>query len=216
MNEGGMAVLETALCLIFFVFIVLATAALFFFLFNQQIVEHAVYSNAAKIRSVPYQISTRDGDISYRLVTDELERSINTAADSLLRALTTELVGVQENTLTVQVGYLQLAQQMGTPSVSRHGATTRGNPHYAHPLNDLSADRLAQTLGETYATDNSGPAPVLLRVRVYLKTEPFTRFDILRVCPPAIEFDVMVPLRQQAGILAHRDALPHDNQRRIT
>lgn len=215
-TDGGMAVLETALCLILFVFIVLATSALFFFLFNQQVIEHSVYANAAKVKTVPYRISTQDGDLSYYLVTADLERSINDAADAVMTALQNELIGIDEGSLTVQVGYLQLTERSGTFSVSHQSATTRGNAQHASSLTDFSASRLTQTMTGIDSSGGSGPAPVLLRVRVHLLTEPFTRFDLLRVVPSAIEFDVMIPLRQQAGLLARADATGESNQMRMS
>lgn len=211
-----MAVLETALCLIVFVFIVMATAALFFFLFNQQIIEHAAYANAAKVRTVPYRVITRDGDLAYELVENDLIRSINGAANSLMKALTDELIGVDTNSLTVQVGYLQLAQTAGTISVSRFSSTTRGNQAYATYLGDVSADRLTSSIAGTDPADSTGPAPVLLRVRVHLLTESFNRLDLLRVTPEAIKFDVLIPLRQQAGLFARSYQTGAYEQRRMS
>lgn len=201
-SDRGMAVLETALCLIVFVFIVLATAALFFFLFNRQIIEHAVFANAAKVRTVPYRVITRDGDVSYELGEKDLIQSIQGAATSLMKALGDELIGADSNSLTVQVGYLQLTPTPGSFSVLRSGSTTRGNQGYARSLADVGAARLTSSIAGIDSSDSSGPAPVLLRVRVHLLTEAFTRFDLLRVTPDAIEFDVLIPLRQQAGLFA--------------
>lgn len=201
-NESGMAVLETALCLIVFVFIFLATTALFFYLFNQQIVEHAVYANAGKVRTVPYRTGMRGGELSYELVSGDLKRSIDSAADSLMMSLSEELIGFDTNSLTVQVGYLQLTRTSSQFSVLNYADTTRGNARYAQPLDTISPVRLNQTMAGVDNTKTGGPAPVLLRVRVYLSTDAFTRFDLLRVAPHAIEFDVMMPLRQQVGLLA--------------
>ncbi len=198
---GGMIILETALCLILFVTILLATISLFVFLLNRQTIEHAIYSNAAKVGTVPYRITTKNGTVGYELSELPLQREIDNAADSLNQLLSSELMAIGPNDLTIQVGYIQVAGTANELSVGRWHQRLVGDPIGATTFPSLSAPRLHQVLAGITLGDNSAPPPIVLRIRVNLKTDSFTKFDILRVAPRSIIYDVIIPLRQQAGIL---------------
>lgn len=198
---GGMIILESALCLILCMTILLAAVSLFMFLLNRQAIEHAIYSNSGKIGTVPYRIATTNGTVEYELSELPLQQQIDNSANSLMQLLSSELIAIVPNDLTIQVGYLQLAGAENNLSVARWHQRLLGDPTGATTFPSISTPRLRQAIAGINLGDRSAPPPVVLRVRVNLKTNSFTRFDILKVAPRSIVFDVIVPLRQQAGIL---------------
>lgn len=199
----GFAVLEMALCLILFVTILLSSVALSCYLLNKQIVEHAVYANAGKISTVPYRISTDNGQITYTLDEGGLQDVVARTANELSTVLSTELFQVPGNNVALELGYLELSGAAGSVSVKRAFVSKKGAAAQRGDFASISGKRLAETLAGINSDNTAnGPPPVVLRARVTVPTLSFTRFDILRVTPDTLECDVIIPLRQQAGLLA--------------
>jgi len=202
-HSVGFAVLEMALCLILFVTILLASLALSCYILNKQIVEHAVYANAAKISAVPYRITTQNGSVAYSLDETGLQVAINKSLGELSAALSSELFQVKADDISIQLGYLELSGRAKNLSVNRSFFATRGASTNTADFATISKNRLNQTLAGVDSVN--GLSPIVLRARVRLPTDSFTRFDILNVTAKELTLDFIIPLRQQAGLLARSD-----------
>jgi len=204
-HSVGFAVLEMALCLILFVTILLASLALSCYILNKQIVEHAVYANAAKISAVPYRITTQNGSVAYSLDETGLQAAINESLGELSAALSSELFQVKSDDISIQLGYLELSGTAKSLSVNRYFVATRGTPTNTADFLAISPNRLDETLAGIGVDSANGLSPIVLRARVRLPTDSFTRFDILNVTAKELTLDFIIPLRQQAGLLARSD-----------
>jgi cell division protein FtsI/penicillin-binding protein 2 len=194
-----------ALCLILFVTILLASLALSCYILNKQIVEHAVYANAAKISAVPYRITTQNGSVAYSLDETGLQAAINESLGELSAALSSELFQVKSDDISIQLGYLELSGTAKSLSVNRYFVATRGTPTNTADFLAISPNRLDETLAGIGVDSANGLSPIVLRARVRLPTDSFTRFDILNVTAKELTLDFIIPLRQQAGLLARSD-----------
>lgn len=209
-HSVGFAVLEMALCLIVFVTILLASLALSCYILNKQIVEHAVYANAAKISAVPYRITTQNGSVAYSLDESGLQAAIIKSLGELSAALSSELFQVKADDISIQLGYLELSgrelsgREEKIP-INRYFVETRGAPFNPADFAIISPNRLNQTLAGISVDSVNGLSPIVLRVRVRLPTDSFTRFDILNITANELTADFIIPLRQQAGLLARGD-----------
>ena len=204
--SDGFAILEMALCLILFVTILLATVALSCYLLNKQIVEHAIYANASKISAVPYRISTENGSVTYSLDERGLQGSINQSLGELAAVLSSELFQVKADDISIQLGYLELSGPTNGISINRSFVAARGAPSNTADFATISAQRLDETLaGIGLNSSVNGPPPIVVRARVRIPTDSFTGFDILNVTAEELTLDVIIPLRQQAGLLAQSD-----------
>jgi cell division protein FtsI/penicillin-binding protein 2 len=192
-----------ALCLILFVTILLASLALSCYILNKQIVEHAVYANAAKISAVPYRITTQNGSVAYSLDERGLQAAIDKSLGELSAALSSELFQVKADDISIQLGYLELSGHAKNLSVNRSFFATRGASTNTADFATISKNRLNQTLAGVDSVN--GLSPIVLRARVRLPTDSFTRFDILNVTAKELTLDFIIPLRQQAGLLARSD-----------
>jgi hypothetical protein len=201
-HSVGFAVLEMALCLILFVTILLASLALSCYILNKQIVEHAVYANAAKISAVPYRLTTQNGSVAYSLDETGLQAAINESLGELSAALSSELFQVKSDDISIQLGYLELSGTAKSLSVNRYFVATRGTPTNTADFLAISPNRLDETLAGIGVDSANGLSPIVLRARVRLPTDSFTRFDILNVTAKELTLDFIIPLRQQAGLLA--------------
>ncbi len=204
-HSVGFAVLEMALCLILFVTILLASLALSCYILNKQIVEHAVYANAAKISAVPYRITTQNGSVAYSLDETGLQVAIDKSLGELSAALSSELFQVKADDISIQLGYLELSGHAKNLSVNRSFFKTRGAPSNTADFATIAPNRLNQTLAGIGIDSVNGLSPIVLRVRVRLPTDSFTRFDILNITANELTADFIIPLRQQAGLLARSD-----------
>ena len=204
-HSVGLAVLEMALCLILFVTILLASLALSCYILNKQIVEHAVYANAAKISAVPYRLTTQNGSVAYSLDETGLQAAINESLGELSAALSSELFQVKSDDISIQLGYLELSGTAKSLSVNRYFVATRGTPTNTADFLAISPNRLDETLAGIGVDSANGLSPIVLRARVRLPTDSFTRFDILNVTAKELTLDFIIPLRQQAGLLARSD-----------
>jgi cell division protein FtsI/penicillin-binding protein 2 len=194
-----------ALCLILFVTILLASLALSCYILNKQIVEHAVYANAAKISAVPYRLTTQNGSVAYSLDETGLQAAINESLGELSAALSSELFQVKSDDISIQLGYLELSGTAKSLSVNRYFVATRGTPTNTADFLAISPNRLDETLAGIGVDSANGLSPIVLRARVRLPTDSFTRFDILNVTAKELTLDFIIPLRQQAGLLARSD-----------
>ena len=208
-HSVGFAVLEMALCLILFVTILLASLALSCYILNKQIVEHAVYANAAKISAVPYRITTQNGSVAYSLDETGLQVAINKSLGELSAALSSELFQVKADEISIQLGYLELSGRDLSGGqkipINRYFVATRGAPSSTSDFATITTNRLNQTLAGVGVDSVNGLSPIVLRARVRLPTDSFTRFDILNVTAKELTLDFIIPLRQQAGLLARSD-----------
>jgi hypothetical protein len=204
--SDGFAILEMALCLILFVTILLATVALSCYLLNKQIIEHAIYANASKISAVPYRISTENGSVAYSLDEKGLQASINQSLSQLSDVLSSELFQVKADDISIQLGYLEISGRANGKSINRSFVAARGAQSNTSDFATISAQRLDEALaGIGLNSSVNGPPPIVVRARVRIPTDSFTGFDILNVTEEELMLDVIIPLRQQAGLLAQSD-----------
>jgi hypothetical protein len=89
--------------------------------------------------------------------------------------------------------------------VNRSFFKTRGAPSNTADFATIAPNRLNQTLAGIGIDSVNGLSPIVLRARVRLPTDSFTRFDILNITANELTADFIIPLRQQAGLLARSD-----------